>query len=30
VRGSLKHFRHQYVELVEQGRAIQRTAPRWR
>lgn len=30
VRGSLKHFRQQYLDLVENGKAVERTTPRWR
>lgn len=30
VRGSLKHFREQYVDVVENGKPVERTAPRWR
>ena len=29
VRGSLKHFRHQFVEAVEQGRPVERLGSRW-
>jgi NADH-quinone oxidoreductase subunit F len=29
VRGSLKHFRHQFVEAVEQGKPIERQGSRW-
>jgi len=29
VRGSLKHFRHQFVDAVEQGRPVERLGSRW-